>query len=191
MAGDGIFPSFVPAVDGVEHCTRRTSFDLVEPHIPNLRRYALVLLRQDEQRADDLVQDCLVRALSRWHLRRHPGNLRGWLFTILHNIYVNDVARAASRPDVVEIQDYFPAMAVPGNQTDHIRLREVATAIGALPDTQRQTLLLVTMEGFSYGETAEITGVPIGTVMSRLSRARDRVRETVAGENPARRRSAT
>ena len=131
-----------------------------------------------------------MRALSRWHLWRHPGNLRGWLFTILHN-YVNDVARAASRPDVVEIQDYFPAMAVPGNQTDHIRLREVATAIGALPDTQRQTLLLVTMEGFSYGETAEITGVPIGTVMSRLSRARDRVRETVAGENPARGRSAT
>jgi RNA polymerase sigma-70 factor (ECF subfamily) len=170
---------------------RRTSFDLVEPHIPSLRRYALVLLRHDEQRADDLVQDCLLRAMSRWHLWRHPGNLRGWLFTILHNIYVNDVARAAARPDVVEIQDYFPAMAVPANQTHSIQLREVVRAIQGLPDTQRQTLLLVTLEGFSYDETAEITGVPIGTVMSRLSRARDKVRDEVSGEHRARERSST
>ncbi|MBO6783492.1 MAG: sigma-70 family RNA polymerase sigma factor [Alphaproteobacteria bacterium] len=169
----------------------RTSFDLVEPHIPSLRRYALVLLRHDETRADDLVQDCLVRALSRWHLWKRPGNLRAWLFTILHNIYVNDVARAAARPDVVEIQDYFPAMAVPANQTDRVRLREVVSAIQALPDNQRQTLLLVTMEGFSYEETADITGVPIGTVMSRLSRARDKVRDTSAGDRPARGRSVT
>ena len=169
----------------------RTSFDLVEPHIPSLRRYALVLLRHDEQRADDLVQDCLVRALSRWHLWKRPGNLRAWLFTILHNIYVNDVARAAARPDVVEIQDYFPAMAVPPNQNDRVRLREVVSAIQALPDNQRQTLLLVTMEGFSYEETAEITGAPIGTVMSRLSRARDKVRDTSGGERPARGRRVT
>lgn len=169
----------------------RTSFDRVEPHIQSLRRYALVLLRHDDQRADDLVQDCLLRALSRWHLWRHPGNLRGWLFTILHNIYVNDVARAASRPEVIEIQDYFSAMAVPPDQIDSIQLREVATAIQELPDTQRQTLLLVTMEGFSYGETAEITGVPIGTVMSRLSRARDKVRESVAGEDRTQGRSVT
>ncbi len=169
----------------------RTSFDLVEPHIPSLRRYALVLLRHDDQRADDLVQDCLVRALSRWHLWKRPGNLRAWLFTILHNIYVNDVARAAARPDVVEIQDYFPAMAVPPNQADRVRLREVVSAIQTLPDNQRQTLLLVTMEGFSYEETADITGVPIGTVMSRLSRARDKVRDKSGGEQPARGRSAT
>lgn len=188
---DGLSPNFVAAVIGVEYGMARTSFDLVEPYIPSLRRYALVLLRYDEQRADDLVQDCLLRALSRWHLWRHPGNLRGWLFTILHNIYVNDVARAASRPDVVEIQDYFPAMAVPANQTHSIQLKEAVRAIQGLPDTQRQTLLLVTMEGFSYDETAEITGVPIGTVMSRLSRARDKVREEVSGEDRTRGRSAT
>ena len=169
----------------------RASFDLVEPHIPSLRRYALVLLRHDEQRADDLVQDCLVRALSRWHLWRRPGNLGAWLFTILHNIYVNDVARAAARPDVVEIQDYFPAMALPPNQADRIQLREVVTAIQGLPDEQRQTLLLVTMEGFSYDETADITGVPIGTVMSRLSRARDKVRGSVAEDVPPRGRRVT
>jgi RNA polymerase sigma-70 factor (ECF subfamily) len=162
---------------------RRPSFDAVEAHIPSLRRYALVLLRYDEQRADDLVQDCLERALSRWHLWRRPGNLRGWLFTIMHNIYVNDVARAVARPDVVEIQDYFPALAVPPEQADRMRLREVTRAIQALPDNQRQTLLLVSMEGFSYDETAEITGVPIGTVMSRLSRAREKVRTGVSGED--------
>ena len=189
--GDEISPNFVVAAIRVEHDMRRTSFDLVEPYIPSLRRYALVLLRHDEQRADDLVQDCLLRAMSRWHLWRHPGNLRGWLFTILHNIYVNDVARAAARPDVVEIQDYFPAMAVPASQTHSIQLREVVRAIQDLPDTQRQTLLLVTLEGFSYDETAEITGVQIGTVMSRLSRARDKVRKEVSGDPHARGRSAT
>ena len=189
--GDEISPNFVSVVIRVEHGMGRTSFDLFELHIPSLRRYALVLLRQDEQRADDLVQDCLVRALSRWHLWRHPGNLRGWLFTILHNIYVNDVARAVARPDVVEIQDYFPSMAVPANQVHSIQLREVVKAIQGLSDPQRQTLLLVTMEGFSYDETAEITGVPIGTVMSRLSCARDKVREEVAGETKSRGRSAT
>lgn len=104
------------------------------------------------------------------------------MFTILHNIYVNDVARAVARPDVVEIQDYFPAMAVPPEQADRIQLREVTAAIQELPDTQRQTLLLVTMEGFSYDETADITGVPVGTVMSRLSRAREKVRAASWGE---------
>ena len=82
-------------------------------------------------------------------------------------------------------------MAVPANQTDRIQLREVAAAIQELPDLQRQILLLVTMEGFSYGEIAEITGVPIGTVMSRLSRARDRVRDAVNGESTSRGWSAT
>ena len=82
-------------------------------------------------------------------------------------------------------------MAVPANQTHSIQLKEAVRAIQGLPDTQRQTLLLVTMEGFSYDETAEITGVPIGTVMSRLSRARDKVREEVSGEDRTRGRSAT
>lgn len=169
----------------------KRKFEQVEPHIQSLRRYALVLLRHDEERADDLVQDCLVRAMSRWHLWRRPGNLRAWLFTILHNIYVNDVARAAARPNVIELQDYLPALAVPPDQTDRLNLREVAKALQRLPDDQRQIVLLVGLEGFSYEEAAGITGVPVGTVMSRLSRGRRRLRELTDESNMSSERSAT
>jgi len=151
--------------------------DLVEPHIPSLRRYAMVLLRYDEERSDDLVQDCLVRAMSRWHLWRQPGNLRAWLFTILHNIYVNDVEKAAARPNVIELQEYLPGISVPPEQGDGLALREVAQAVQRLPEEQKQILLLVGLEGFSYDEAAQIAGVPVGTVMSRLSRARRKLRE--------------
>ena len=152
-------------------------FDLVEPHIPSLRRYAMVLLRYDEDRSDDLVQDCLLRAMSRWHLWHRPGNLRAWLFTILHNIYVNDVQKAAARPNVIELQEYLPGTSVPPEQGDGLALREVAQSMQRLPEEQRQVLLLVGLEGFSYDEAAQITGVPVGTVMSRLSRARRKLRQ--------------
>jgi RNA polymerase sigma-70 factor (ECF subfamily) len=167
----------------------RPSFDQVAPHLPSLRRYALVLLRQDETRADDLVQDCLLRALSRWHLWRQPGNLRAWLFTIMHNIYVNDVARAAVRPNVVELTEFTPGTGTPPGQGDRLALRDVANGLERLPDDQRQVLLLVGLEGFSYEEAASITGAPIGTVMSRLSRARQRLRAYVEdGEDSVLRR---
>jgi RNA polymerase sigma-70 factor (ECF subfamily) len=139
----------------------------------------MVLLRYDEDRSDDRVQDCLVRAMSRWHLWR-PGNLRAWLFTILHNIYVNDVQKAAARPNVIELQEYLPGISVPPNQGDGLALREVAQAVQRLPEEQKQILLLVGLEGFSYEETAEIAGVPVGTVMSRLSRGRRKLREMLA-----------
>ena len=136
----------------------------------------MVLLRYDEDRSDDLVQDCLLRAMSRWHLWRRPGNLRAWLFTILHNIYVNDVQKSAARPNVIELQEYLPGISVPPNQGDGLALREVAQSVQRLPDDQKQILLLVGLEGFSYEEAAQIAGVPIGTVMSRLSRARRKLR---------------
>lgn len=159
-------------------------FDLVEPHIPSLRRYAMVLLRYDEDRSDDLVQDCLVRAMSRWHLWRRPENLRAWLFTILHNIYVNDVQKAAAQPNVIELQEYLPGISVPPEQSDGLVLREVAQSVQRLPDEQKQILLLIGLEGFSYEEAAQITGVPEGTVKSRLSRARRKLREMLEdGEN--------
>ena len=153
------------------------SFDLVSPHMPSLRRYALVLLRQDETRADDLVQDCLLRALSRWHLWRRPGNLRAWLFTIMHNIYVNDVARSAARPVTVELTELTPGVGTPAGQGDRLALRDVAIGLDRLSDEQRQILLLIGLEGFSYEDAARITGVPLGTVMSRLSRGRQRLRD--------------
>jgi len=155
------------------------SFDQVSSHLPSLRRYALVLWRQDETRAEDLVQDCLLRALSRWHLWRRPDNLRAWLFTIMHNIYVNDVAKASIRPNVVELTEFTPGIGTPGEQTGRLILRDVALGMERLPDDQRQVLLLVGLEGFSYEEAAEITGVPLGTVMSRLSRGRRRLKDFV------------
>ncbi len=163
-------------------------FDLVEPHIPSLRRYAMVLLRYDEDRSDDLVQECLLRALSTWHLWRRPGNLRAWLFNMMHNIYVNDVQKAAARPNVIELQEYLPGISVPPEQGDGLALREVAQSVQRLPDEQRQILLLVGLEGFSYEEAAQITGVPVGTVMSRLSRARRKLREMLEdGDEPSER----
>jgi RNA polymerase sigma-70 factor (ECF subfamily) len=134
-------------------------------------------LRYDEDRSDDLVQECLLRAMSRWHLWRRPGNLRAWLFTILHNIYVNDVQKAAARPNVIELQEYLPGISVPPEQGDGLALREIAQSVQRLPDEQRQVLLLVGLEGFSYEEAAQIAGVPVGTVMSRLSRARSKLRK--------------
>ena len=151
----------------------------------------MVLLRYDEDRSDDLVQDCLLRAMSRWHLWRRPGNLRAWLFTILHNIYVNDVQKAAARPNVIELQEYLPGISVPPEQGDGLALRDVAKAVQRLPDEQKQVLLLVGLEGFSYEETAEIAGVPVGTVMSRLSRARRKLREMLADGNETSERIVT
>ncbi len=149
----------------------------------------MVLLRYDEDRSDDLVQDCLVRAMSKWHMWRRPGNLRAWLFTILHNIYVNDVQKAAVRPNVIELQEYLPGISVPPSQGDGLALREVAQSVQRLPDEQKQVLLLVGLEGFSYEEAANIAGVPVGTVMSRLSRARRKLRELLEdGDNTSERK---
>ena len=148
----------------------------------------MVLLRYDEDRSDDLVQDCLVRAMSKWHLWRRPGNLRAWLFTILHNIYVNDVQKAATRPNVIELQEYLPGISVAPEQGDGLALREVAQSLQRLPDEQKQILLLVGLEGFSYEEAAHIAGIPVGTVMSRLSRARRKLREILEdGDNTSER----
>lgn len=180
-----------PSYDPGKGTILSRKFDLVEPHIPSLRRYAMVLLRYDEDRSDDLVQDCLLRAMSRWHLWRRPGNLRAWLFTILHNIYVNDVQKAAARPNVIELQEYLPGISVPPEQGDGLALRDVAKAVQRLPDEQKQVLLLVGLEGFSYEETAEIAGVPVGTVMSRLSRARRKLREMLADGNETSERIVT
>ena len=166
-------------------------FYLVEAHIPSLRRYAMVLLRYDADRSDDLVQDCLVRAMSKWHLWRRPGNLRAWLFTILHNIYVNDVQKAAARPNVIELQEYLPGISVPPEQGDGLALREVAQAVQRLPDEQKQILLLIGLEGFSYEEAAQIAGIPVGTVISRLSRGRRKLRDMLANGDETNARKVT
>jgi RNA polymerase sigma-70 factor (ECF subfamily) len=147
----------------------------LEQWSPNLRRYARALTRNTAQ-ADDLVQDCLERALSRRHLWNEDGNARAWLFTIMHNIHANDTRRRGNRPASVPIDDHDGHHARPASQHSRIAGLELAAALETLPEEQRQVILLVALEGMSYGEVAETVGVAQGTVMSRLSRGRERLR---------------
>jgi len=148
----------------------------LQEHIPALRRYARALVG-DAAQADDLVQDCLERAVSRAHQWRQTGSLRGWLFTIMHNINANQRRSAARAPGWDPIERAENTAGRPGDQIDRIMLQEAVVALGMLSLEQRQVLLLVALEGLRYEEVAQVLGVPIGTVMSRLSRARDRLRD--------------
>jgi len=155
--------------------------DQIREHLPSLRRYARALTR-DADLADELVQDSVVRALAKWPLFRRRDNLRAWLFTIMHNVHVN-AAKRRTRTAMRSLDaDPLPARAVAAAQGHAVALGRLAAALDALPDDQRRVVLLVGLEGFSYAEAASITGVPLGTVMSRLSRARDRLRRLTEGE---------
>ena len=146
---------------------------LVEPLIPALRRYARSLLR-DAASADDLVQDCLERVIGRWHQHRADANARTWVFTILHNLAVNRLKQTARRGRDMAIDDASEAvLARPGNQEDRLRHRDLLRGLQGLPEDQRSVLLLVSVEDLSYAEAARVLDIPIGTVMSRLSRARE------------------
>lgn len=152
----------------------------IEEHIPRLRRYARALVR-DPGAADDLVQDCLERALSRWHLWRRQGDLRAWLFTIMHNIHANQSRRRARRPDGQSVEDLAHEPAGSGDPGERLAVLDLRWALQALPEEQRAVVLLVAIEGLSYAEVARVAGVPIGTVMSRLSRGRERLRQLTDG----------
>ena len=150
--------------------------DRLESEIPRLRRYARALTR-DAARADDLVQSCLVRALAKRHLWQEGTDLRAWLFTILHNQYVNDVRRSARGGTEVPVEDVAAALPVRENATGALQLRDLHRALGRLPESQRQVILLVGLEGMAYEQVAQILNIPIGTVRSRLSRGRETLRE--------------
>ncbi len=153
---------------------------LIEPLIPALRRYAYALLR-DHAAADDLVQDTLERALLHWSSRRNEGDLRAWLFTILRNLHVGRYRQALRRGTVVDIdENQLPETAA--GQDLVLETRDVLAALDQLPEEQKSLLLLVGVEDFSYEEAAKVLDVPLGTVMSRLSRARRRLRSIVDGD---------
>jgi len=152
----------------------------VEATIPALRRFARALTREPET-ADDLVQDTLVRALRSEHLF-HGGEVRTWMYTILANLNRNRLRSLARRPVMVPVDDGDAAVdAAEG-------ARDIERALASLVDEQRDALLLVALEGLSYREVAEIQGVPIGTVMSRLARARQQLKIFLEGGRPALRR---
>ena len=149
--------------------------------IPRLRRYARALVGERAS-ADDLVQDTLERAWAKLHLYRRGTDLRAWLFTVMHNVHVNRVR--ATRP-VDPLEDEMPELAQRGTQADALLVRDLDRAIARLPADQRAVLLLVTLEEMSYEEVARTLGIPIGTVMSRLSRAREKLRAMMLGEPPS------
>lgn len=154
---------------------------LVIRQIPSLRRYARALTH-DTERADDLVQDCLERAWRRIGSWRREGDIRPWLFTIMHNVFAND-ARRYSRAQLVPLPAVdLPDDHPPAHETD-LNLRDLKAALETLPIEQRQVILLIGLENLRYDEVARILGVPIGTVMSRLSRGRARLRQQLAGES--------
>lgn len=154
----------------------------IEASVPALRRYARALTRNAET-ADDLVQDTLVRALRSEHLF-HGGDIRSWLFTILTNLNRNRLRSLARRPLSTSLAD-DDAADLAGPEAGG---RDIERALALLVDDQRHALLLVVLEGLSYREVAEVQGVPIGTVMSRLARARAQIKAYLDGERPALRR---
>ena len=151
--------------------------------IPRLRRYARVLTG-DATRADDLVQDTLARAWEKRRLWRSGSDLRAWLFTIMHNVYVNQLALVRRDAANVSIDGDpgNPAWQLPvrADALDRIELSELVGHIGRLPTDQREVLVLAAVEELRYDEIAAVLAVPVGTVMSRLSRARDKLRRMIA-----------
>jgi RNA polymerase sigma-70 factor, ECF subfamily len=147
----------------------------LEVEIPSLRRYARILLR-DAERADDLLHDCLERALSYRHLFVRSDNLHAWLFRIMRNVYLNNLRATRRRPLTIGI-DEGSSPAIPAEQISRVEIAETIAAFDRLPIDQREVLLMVVVEGHSYRDTARILGVPAGTVMSRMARAREQLRE--------------
>lgn len=152
-------------------------------HLPRLRRYARALTG-DRYHADDLVQDTLERALNKAALWRSGSKLDAWLLTIMHNLFVNQIK--AHQRQATEALDALPVEpAQRATQGDGLAVRDIHAALALLPLEQRAVLLLVTLDERSYEETARILDIPVGTVMSRLSRARDRLRQLLDATQPA------
>jgi RNA polymerase sigma-70 factor (ECF subfamily) len=148
-------------------------------HVPALRRYARLLTRTADQ-ADDLVQDCVTRALSRSHLYQTGSNLKAWLRTMLRNIAITQTRKAKFRQDGANEQMEMSSQVTPPNQLDRVALRESLRDMKTLPAAQRQAVTLLGILEMTYDEAALHSGLPIGTLKSRLSRGRARLRHSAA-----------
>jgi RNA polymerase sigma-70 factor (ECF subfamily) len=147
--------------------------EAVAAEIPRLRRYARALLGDDGE-ADDLIQDTLERALARLPQWRDGESPRKWLFSILHNLHVDGLRRKSRRPPHVGLESLGVDQSSPS--ADGASGRDLDHALQLLSVEQREVVLLVGLEGLSYAETAEVLEIPVGTVMSRLARGRDKLR---------------
>jgi RNA polymerase sigma-70 factor, ECF subfamily len=159
---------------------------LLEEQIPRLRRYARALTR-NASAADDLVQDCLTRAVAKQHLWQPGTDLRAWLFTILHNQHVNYVRTSSKQGVFVEVEQLASALPIEPNAMPSLELRDLRVALAKLPIEQREAILLVGLEGMDYEDTARVLNVPIGTVRSRLSRGRAELRKLMGFSEKAER----
>jgi RNA polymerase sigma-70 factor, ECF subfamily len=162
--------------------------DEIEKSVPALRRYARALTRNAD-RADDLVQDCLERAINKRGLWTPTGTLQGWLFRILLNLWRNEARTQRRRGEHVPFDGLLVEPSVAAPQPGRIALAEMSRAIDKLADEQREALLLVVLEGMSYEEAASVLQIPIGTLMSRLGRARAALRVLTGANDEPRLRS--
>ena len=154
----------------------------VVQHLASLRRYALALTRHESD-AEDLVQDALVKAYEQRSAYRQAGSLSSWLMAILHNTFIDGVrARNAATRRNEAIRSTAENL-IPAGQNDSVRLNQIRAAFLHLPEEQRAAMHLVAIEDMTYAEAAEVLGVPVGTVLSRISRARERLRAIEDGTN--------
>jgi len=151
---------------------------LIAEQVPRLRRYARALTG-DRTRADDLVQDTLERAWSKLHQWRRGSDIRAWMFSIMHNVFVNQIRQ--NHAATVALDDETLEIPVRATQADGLEMRDLAASIARLPVEYREVILLVGLEQMGYEEAAQVLGIPLGTVMSRLSRGRERLRGLMAG----------
>jgi RNA polymerase sigma-70 factor, ECF subfamily len=176
-------PSRVGARRGGHDCAGdgghvQRTIDLIEAEIPRLRRYARYLAREAD-RADDLVQECLTRAIAKIDSWTPGTNLRAWLFVILRNCHINEVRRGQRISLIGEMSSDYDVVPTPAGQEAHISLLEVRDAYLNLSEEHREVLLLVAIEGLQYEEAAAILQIPVGTIRSRLSRARQTLRDAL------------
>jgi len=159
----------------------RSRDDAIERHIPGLRRFARSLER-DKDRADDLVQECLVRALSGWPALRSSERVRSWLFSILYKAFLMQARQSKRRDGTVPLE----SVDLPDRSADKagaLEAADVLRAVDCLSEEHRAVLLLVSVDDMTYAEAADTLGIPIGTAMSRLSRAREQLRTILDGRN--------
>jgi RNA polymerase sigma-70 factor, ECF subfamily len=156
----------------------------LESCIPSLRRYARALLHHPED-ADDLVQDCLERAIGRRHLWYGGASVRPWLFRIMRNLSCNRARSRRARPVTESIDALRDEPAVDGAQTASLTLREMEAALGRLREDQREVVVMVALTGMSYQDCATALDLPLGTVMSRLARGRECLRQMLEGNGAA------
>ncbi|MET0108650.1 MAG: sigma-70 family RNA polymerase sigma factor [Candidatus Thiodiazotropha sp.] len=157
---------------------------LLIENIPHLRRYARSLTR-DRHQSEDLVQDCLDRALSRMSQWQSDTNLRAWLFTIMHNLHVSGLRGRRHSSNWESLDQSETADQRQSGQESMIQMRDLEHALYRLSDEQREILMLVCVEGMRYEEVAQVLNIPTGTVMSRLHRAREALRQILKDEEPA------